>query len=305
MAGMRRIALLATILAAVVAVAGCNGSGDGRTATGELKVVAAENFWGNLAQQIGGSHVAVTSLITNPAADPHEFTSNTADQLAVATAGLVVVNGAGYDGFMAKLLAAAPSSHRQVVTVADALHVTASNNPNPHLWYDVDRLPSAITAIADGLIAADPTHAAAYRQGAARTIAAVRPLQRAVQSLRRRYAGTPVAYTERLPGYLLDDAGLRVVTPAGFARSIEAGTDPSFADTAAMRAVLGRHRARLLVYNAQAASPVTGQLQALARATGIPVVSVTETMPAGSTFESWQLSQVNSLSAALAKAGGR
>jgi len=298
---MRRIAVVATVVALAATAAACTGSGNGKTASGQLKVVAAENFWGDLVEQIGGSHVVVTSLISNPNADPHEFTSNTKTTLAVASAGLVIVNGAGYDDFMSKLLSASPSSHRSVLRVADVLDVVGAD-PNPHFWYDVPQLPTVVDAIANALAAADPMHAAAFRAGARQTIARLQPLERAVRSLRTSYAGTAVAYTERVPGYLLAAAGLKVLTPPGFARSIEAGTDPSFADIAAMRTVMTQRAAKVLIVNAQAASPVTQQLQTLARANGIPVVSVTETMPAGATLESWQLSQLHALARALGEA---
>jgi zinc/manganese transport system substrate-binding protein len=111
--------------------------------------------------------------------------------------------------------------------------------------------------------------------------------------------GDPVAYTERVPGYLLAAAGLRVLTPPGFAHAIESGVDPSFADTAAMRALITGHRIKALLLNEQARSSITDQLATLARSVGIPVVPVTETMPLGETFESWQLGQVRALAAAL------
>jgi zinc/manganese transport system substrate-binding protein len=292
------VPLLLAIAASCVACSG--GSSNGRTSDGRLKVVAGENFWGNLAQQIGGSHVAVTSLISSPDADPHLFESDTRDGLAVATAGVVIVNGAGYDPFMDRLINASPSSHRRVVRVADVLRVMGSD-PNPHLWYDAPRIPIVVRAIATALAAADPAHATAYRAGASRTIAALQPLERTVRRLKAVDAGDPVAYTERVPGYLLSAAGLRVLTPSGFARSIEDGTDPSPSDVSAMRALFTRHAIQALLYNEQATSPVTSQLRALARSNGIAVVPVTETMPAGQNFQSWQLGQVQALTAALSR----
>jgi zinc/manganese transport system substrate-binding protein len=265
-----------------------------------LKVIAGENFWGDLAAQIGGDHVAVTSLISNPDADPHLFEPSIKDGFEVATAGVVIVNGAGYDPFMDRMLDAAPSSLRRVVRVSDVLHVTGSD-PNPHLWYDAPRLPQVVQAITDAFAATDPRHAAAYHAGATRTVVALQPLEKAVQQLRASDAGKPVAYTERVPGYLLSAAGLRVLTPTGFARSIEDGTDPSPSDVAATRALVTGHRIDVLLDNEQATSPVTDGLVTLARANGIPVVPVTETMPEHDTFEAWQLGQVRALTGALSR----
>jgi zinc/manganese transport system substrate-binding protein len=294
--------LVVPVAAALLAgVAGCASSSSGNGSTsGRLKVVAAENFWGNLTTQIGGDHVAVTSLISSPDADPHLFEPGTRDGLAVATASVVIVNGANYDPFMDRLIDAAPSSHRTVVRVADVLHVTGSD-PNPHLWYDTPALPTVVTAIANALATADPANAAAYRTGAASTIAALQPLERAVKALGAADSGDPVAYTERVPGLLLAAAHLRVLTPPGFARSIEDGTDPSASDVSAMRALITNNSIDVLLYNEQATSPVTSQLQSLAHSAGIPVVPVTETMPANATFESWQLGQVRALTSALAR----
>jgi zinc/manganese transport system substrate-binding protein len=278
---------------------GCGAAPGARSADGRIKVIAAENFWGNLTEQIGGGHVDVTSLISNPDADPHLFEPGSSNGLAIATASVVIVNGAGYDPFMDRLLAAAPSSHRTVVRIADVLHITGSD-PNPHLWYDVPRLPTVVTAIATALSTADPANAAAYRAGAKRTIAALQPLERAVVALKAADAGDPVAYTERVPGYLLAAAGLNVLTPTGFARSIEDGTEPSASDEATMRNLITDHRIKLLLYNEQATSPVTAQLQSLAMSNHVPVVPVTETMPVHDNFESWQLGQVRAMAAALA-----
>jgi zinc/manganese transport system substrate-binding protein len=291
-------ALLVVVLALVgLVTAGCGSAAGGGSG---LRVVAGENFWGNLTEQIGGSHVQVTSLITSPDADPHLFEPGTSNGFAVATAAVVIVNGASYDPFMARLLNAAPSSHRAVVTVSDVLHVTGSD-PNPHLWYDTPRLPTVVRAIAAALSTADPANAAAYRAGATRTIQSLQPLERAVVQLKAADAGAAVAYTERVPGYLLAAAGLRVLTPPGFARSIEDGSEPTASDEAAMRAIITGHRIKVLLYNEQATSPVTAALQSLARSNGIPVVPVTETMPAKATFETWQLAQVRAIAAALAR----
>jgi zinc/manganese transport system substrate-binding protein len=297
MGDVRKVVVPAVLLAIVAGLAGCGSSGTA-AAGGRLKVVAGENFWGNLAEQIGGSHVAVTSLISNPNADPHLFEPGTSNGLQVATAGVVIVNGANYDPFMQKLLDAAPSSKRKVVTVADVLHITGSD-PNPHLWYDAPRIPTVVEAIANSFVAADPAHKSAYLAGAKHTIASLQPLEQAVAALKADDAGDPVAYTERVPGYLLADAGLRVLTPPSFAKTIEDGTDPSFSDIFAMDQLITTHRIKALLYNEQAVTAVTQHLRTLAQNSGVPVVPVTETMPVGDTFESWQLGQVVALTQAL------
>src|SRR5438477_3473027 len=195
---MRMRTILVTLVALLgLGLAGCGGGGVGSA----LDVVASTNVYGDIAAQIGGSHVHVTSVLDNPNADPHLFEPGTQNGLAVAEARLAIQNGAGYDDFMGKLEAASPSKSRIVVTIADVLDVHG-RDANPHLWYDVPRLPRIAGAIATGLEQADPEHAGAYRAGLARFTKSLRPLDQVVQRIRQRYAGHAVAYTEPVPGYL-------------------------------------------------------------------------------------------------------
>lgn len=289
------------VLAVGLAAAGLGLAAGGRSSPphgGRVHVVAAENFYGDIAGQIGGSHVAVGSILTDPNADPHLFEPGTRNGLAVAQAALVIQNGVGYDSFMQKLEGAAPSSHRVVVTIAGVLGVRGAD-ANPHLWYDVPELGRIGAAIAEGLDRADPAHRRAYRAGLARFEASLAPLDREVASIRARYGGTPVAYTEPVPGYLLAAAGLRSLTPAAFARAIEDGSEPSPAAVAQMTALFTGHRVRVLLVNTQAVSPITTRIRTAAQTAGIPVVGVSETVPPGLTFQTWQLGQARALERAL------
>jgi zinc/manganese transport system substrate-binding protein len=267
---------------------------------GTLDVVAAENAYGNIASQIGGRHVSVTSILTNPNADPHLFEPGTANGLAVARAKVVIENGLGYDAFMTKLQKAAPSKDRAVITIADVLGIHGKD-ANPHLWYDVPQLGPIATAIATAFARADPSHAVAYRRGLRRFDRSLEPLRQEVTQIRARFHGRPVAYTEPVPGYLVAAAGLDNLAPATFTRAIEDGSEPSPAAVAAMNSLVAHHRIRVLLYNSQAVSPITAQLRAAAQKAGIPVVGVTETLPPQLTFQQWQLDQARALAAALAK----
>ena len=292
---MRVRIVLAYVTAATTLLAGCGGSG---SAHGGISVVTSTNVYGDIAQQIGGAHVHVTSILTSPDADPHLFEPGTANGLAVAEADVVIQNGAGYDAFMTKLENAAPSSKRHDLTIADVLGARG-HDANPHLWYDVPQLPRIAHSIATALAQADPPHAAAYRNGASRFVSSLAPLDRAVAAIRRAHSGDPVAYTEPVPGYLLSAAGLRNVSPNGFTRAIENGSEPSATDLAAMSGLLQEHSVRVLLYNSQAVSPITARIRSEATAHGIPVVGVTETLPAHRTFQQWQLEQVRALARAL------
>jgi zinc/manganese transport system substrate-binding protein len=216
----------------------------------------------------------------------------------VAQAGLVIENGLGYDAFIDRLVKAAPNADRRVVTISNALGIT-DPAANPHIWYDVPRLPQVAKAIADGLAAADANNRSFYEARLSAFDRSLKPLEDAVAALKSRFAGTPVAYTEPVPGYLLQATGLDVRTPEEFARSIEEGNEPTPQAVAAMEALFTQRLVRVLLYNSQATSPITERIRTLATQNGIPVVPVTETLPPRMTFQHWQLRQVQALTKAL------
>lgn len=289
------IALLAAVLA-LPTLAACGTAP--ASVSGKVQVVAGENFWGDVVSQIGGSHVKVTSIISDPNTDPHQYESSDKNAIAIAAAGLVVENGAGYDDFLPKLVASS-GGHPDVLEVAKVLGVTGTD-PNPHLWYETAALPKVATAIADRLGTLDPAHKATYSANAAAFSASLKPIDDVIARMRQKYAGTPIAYTERLPGYLTDAAGLRLGVPVGFPQAVEAGTDPSPKDTLAFDDAIKTKAVKVLLYNAQVTDTQTNEIKALAATAGVPVVGVTETMPPSyHRFQDWQLAQAQALLTAL------
>ena len=290
--------LVASLLAAASVLAGCGtpaGSGHARCGEGGR----GGNFWGNIAAQISGHHVQVTSLLSGPGTDPHLYESDVASALAVAQARLLIASGAGYDDFMSQLLGATVNAGRVALSVQAALGAYGPD-VNPHFWYDIPRVPLVAEAIEAALARLDPGDATVLAANLAAFDASLRPVEAVIASIRRRYPGAPVAYTERVPGYLLQAAGLEVVSPPGFAAAIDNGNDPSLGDTAQMFRLITSRKARVLLYNAQATSPVSQQGRALARQSGVPVVPVTETMPpAYRSYQAWQLAQATALLDAL------
>jgi zinc/manganese transport system substrate-binding protein len=297
---MRNLPLVLAAIGTVAALAGCGGVSEQPPAIpGVVRVVAGENFWGNIAVQIGGRHVRVTSLLTDPNADPHLYESDVSDAVAVAEAGLVIENGAGYDEFLTQLLGATRHPGRVVITAAGVLGATGPD-ANPHLWYDIPRVPIVARAIETALARLEPGDAGVFAADLAAFDASLRPVDAVIARIRQRYPGAPVAYTERVPGYLLAAAGLRVLTPPGFAASIEDGVDPSPRDTVMMDDLVTGRKIRVLLYNAQVISPVTEQIRTLALQARVPVVGVTETMPpAACDYQAWQLSQAQAILRAL------
>jgi zinc/manganese transport system substrate-binding protein len=298
----RRIAAIVVLVALIAGVAGIIIHNNKTNSTGSgLQVVAAENFWGNIAQQIGGSYVHVTSIITNPNADPHLYESDAQDAANVANASVVIVNGVGYDDFMNKLLSASSKSGRVVLSAQQILGVAEGSNP--HLWYNIPRVHEVADSIEAAYASKDPAHKSQYEHNLVVFNQSLQPLLQTINNIKQKYAGTPVAYTEPVPGYLLSAAGLDVLTPEGFAKSIEDGIDPSPADTETMDTLMTSKAVKVLLYNAQTVSPVTENVKSLARKANIPVIGVTETMPAdASTYQSWQANQLKELENALVSA---
>lgn len=295
---MRTILTILTVGAAVVGLPASRASATRETARA-ISVVAAENVYGNIAAQIGGSRISVTSILSNPNADPHLYEPGTRNGLAVSRARLVIQNGLGYDAFMTRLESASPSASRLVVTIADAVGIRG-REANPHLWYDVPRLARIAGTIAAGLERVDPAGRSVYRSGLRRFLASCGPLRAEVRSLRARFGGAAVAYTEPVPGYLLAAAGLRNLAPSSFTRAIEDGSEPSPIAVSEMSALVTGQKVKVLLYNSQAVSPITARIRAAAVAHRVPVVGVSETLPPDLSFQQWQLRQARALAAALA-----
>jgi zinc/manganese transport system substrate-binding protein len=294
----RRIAAAAVPAAVLTSAAGCS-AGPVVATPGVVRVVAAENVWGDIARQIGGSHVEVTSIINDPNVDPHTYQSDPRDAAAISDAQLVIENGLGYDDFVDDVLATGGRSGRLVLTVSKAMHVTASD-ANPHLWYLTDRLSLAARAIAEKLRAIDPQDAESFTGGATHFIDTLKPLQATIASINSQYAGTEIAYTERVPGYLVQAAGLALGTPASFSQAIEDGNDPSPQDAAAFSYDLTHHVVKVLIYNSQIVDAQTQRIKQTAERAQVPVVGMSETLPARyPTFQAWQLAQDRALLRAL------
>lgn len=269
------------------------------SAAAPVAVVAAENFWGDIAKQIGGEHVTVTSIISDPNADPHQYESDANTAAAVSKAQLVVDNGLGYDDFMDKLFSASPNPNRKVITAAEVMGISG-DDANPHIWYDTAKVPDVANAIAGQLGALDPADAATFTANAKTFTDSLTPINDAIANIKAKYPGAPVGYTERVPGYLVDAAGLKLATPASFAQSIEDGNDPSPADNQAMDNDMKTKAIKVLLYNGQVTSPATDAVKSLAQQNGIPIVGVTETLPpTDKDFQTWQLRQINEISNAL------
>jgi zinc/manganese transport system substrate-binding protein len=264
---------------------------------GVIEVVSAENFYGNIVKQLGGSHVSVTSILSDPNIDPHEYESNVQDALAVTKAQLVIENGDGYDTWLDKLLAASPNSNRTVL-VADAI-VDHKLPDNPHYWYGVDNVQTLAKAITAALVKLDAGDKASFEASLAAFQKSLVPIQQKMDDIQAKYAGTPVGLTETIFLYQADPMGLKVLTPFDFEKAIAEGNDPPADTVVTANDQLARKEVKVLIYNEQTITPITTSLQNEAKKVNIPIVPVTETMPAGKTYQQWMLDQLNSLQQAL------
>jgi zinc/manganese transport system substrate-binding protein len=268
-----------------------------KTDSSTIHAVGAENFYANVISQIGGSHVEVTSVLSNPNTDPHSYESNTVDASAVASADLIVQNGVGYDAFMQKLEDASPREGR---TVIDAGQVFAKHaGDNPHLWYLPGTMPRIAQLIADELSKRDPAHAKEYHANRAKFVASLQPWTSAIASFNHTYKGTPVAVTEPVFNYTATAMGLDIRTPVSFQLAVEEGNDPAPQDVEAVSALLSRKEVKAFIYNQQTVEPTTSRMLDLAHKNTIPVTGVYETMPAGMSYQQWMNAEVDAVTRAV------
>jgi len=249
-----------------------------------VSIVAAENFYGDVAQQIAGSDVQVNSILNNPDQDPHLFEASPSVARAIAHAGIVVVSGIDYDPWMEKLLGASHVPQRRTINVA-ALTGRKSGD-NPHIWYDTRTMQVYAAALTDALVAEDPAHANGFRQRLAQFQQTLRPIEAQIAQLRRHYTDVDVTATEPVLGYLFDAIGLRSRN-ARFQLAVMNDTEPAVSDVAAFENDLRSHRVEFLVYNSQATNPIAERMAAIARSVGVPVVGATETEPPGKSYQTW------------------
>jgi zinc/manganese transport system substrate-binding protein len=299
-----------TAVAVAVLAAGCSTAASGSQASGggsgkKIVVVAAENFWGSIASQLGGSHVAETSIITNPNTDPHDYEPTATDARTIASARVVIVNGIGYDPWAPKLIAANPVAGRSTLTVGTLLGL--KDGDNPHQWYSAAHVRAVVAAITADYKRLDPADAGYYtRQQHWFTTTALARYNQLIAQIKARYAGTPVGASESIVSPLAATLGLKMATPYSFLKAISEGSEPTAQDKATIDAQIEDRQIKVYIYNSQNATPDVAAQVREARAAHIPVTTVTETLvPAGATFEQWQVSQLQRLAAALHQATGK
>lgn len=269
------------------------------TSSGKVEVVAAENFWGSIATQLGGEKVHVTSIITNPDTDPHDYDPTPNDAKLIARASYVIVNGVGYDPWATKLASASPVSGRQILDIGDVVGVKEGGNP--HMWYSPDYVDKVIDRITADLNRLDSGSSNYFNQrNSEYKNAGLKDYRETVATIKQKYARTPVGASESIFAYMAPAAGLNLITPPGYMKAISEGTDPSAADKATVDQQMTARQVKTFVFNSQNSTPEVQSVVNKAHAAGIPVVEITETLtPADPTFQDWQTNQLKSLLKAL------
>src|SRR5215475_272853 len=290
-------------LTVLATACGATGGPDAPGQSGVIDVVAAENFWGSLVSQLGGSHVRVISIVTDPNTDPHDYESSASAARDVAGADYVIQNGVGYDDWMSKLLAASPNPARRVFNVGAYLGKHLGDNP--HLWYNPGYVTAAENHIEADLKALDPRGKAYFTARRKATGAAFAGIRAQLAQIRRTDAGRPVASTESIFVYLACYLGLKLVSPPAFMNAVSEGNEPPATSVAQFTRQLSARQAGVLVYNEQTATALTTSMRELAQRNRVPVVGVTEIIqPPEASFERWFSGELTALRRAL-NAGGQ
>ncbi|CAM5307866.1 putative Metal ABC transporter substrate-binding lipoprotein [Streptomyces afghaniensis 772] len=300
----RRLALLTS--ASLALLAGCGSSADSadaKSTSAKVPVVASTNVYGDIVRSIGADKVDVTSVISDPDQDPHSYEADTQNQLALSKAKVVVENGGGYDDFVDRML---KSGHNDSAQVINAVRVSGKTAPkggelNEHVWYDFPTVARVADRISAALAKADPADASAFRKNATAFKAELTPLEAKEARIKKEHGGAAVAITEPVPLYMTEASGLVNRTPAAFSEAIEEGDDVSPRVLQESLALFSGGKVKVLVYNEQTSGPQTEKSEAAAKAAGIPVVPVTETLPKGKDYLGWMTANVDALASALAK----
>ena len=328
-------AIVATPLVAALILSGCSSTGGSTADSGKVQIVASTNVYGDIAKQVGGDDVEVTSLITSAAQDPHSYEASAQDRLAVSRADVVMENGGGYDPFVDTLLDAGSTEGVVVINASelsglmpghegeehDHEHEESTSSPaaeaesteaadeheghdhiegfNEHVWYSFSAMDEVAHELAHELGEKDAANAETYEKNYEAFSAQLKELEASAEALKTQAEGKGAAITEPVPLYLLEEIGLQNKTPDAFSEAIEEGTDVSPSVLQETLAIFSNHEVALLAYNEQTSGPETAEVEKAAKDAGIPVVSFTETMPEGDTYVSWMTANIDAVSDVL------
>ncbi|GAA4962394.1 metal ABC transporter substrate-binding protein [Kineococcus glutinatus] len=330
----RTRSVVATAIAGSLLLAGCGGdtsaAGAGGSAPstaagdGAVSVVTSTDVYGDLAATVGGDRAEVVAIIDDPAQDPHSYEASTRDQLTLQRADVVVQNGGGYDPFVETMLDAVGREGKTVVTAVEESeeyaaqtaagetgdehaeeehaadeHAHEHGAADEHVWYDLATAEAVVTGLVEALSAADPDGAATFRTNGDALVVQLQQLREREEQLHAAVEGSGAVVTEPVPAHMLEALGVEDRTPAEFGEAMEEGQDVPVAALQEVLDLIGARQVDVLVYNEQTAGAQTEQVEAAARAAGVPVVPVTETLPEGKDYVTWMSDNLTALEGAL------
>jgi ABC-type Zn uptake system ZnuABC Zn-binding protein ZnuA len=232
----RALVFLALLALAILAAAGC-GSGDGGASDdGRLQVVATSSIVADLAEEVGGDRVAVTTLVGRDQ-DAHSFEPTPGDSVALSRGDLVVENGLGFEPWLDDLYDASDSDAPRVVLAEGVTPRKVEEGDDeeidPHIWHSVPNAEIMVQNLRDALVAADPDGTGVYRP---RADAYLQRLDELDAEVRRSIASIPadrrvLVTSHDTFGYYADEYGLEVLG-SGLGSVTTEASDPSAAEVA-------------------------------------------------------------------------
>jgi len=334
----RRLAPAIIAIAAVpaLALAGCGASTPAAEDDGLVHIVASTDVYADIAASIGGDLVTTQALISGTAADPHSYEATARDQLAIADADLIIMNGGGYDPFMETLIAASGTTATVIVAVdASGLlegdHDDETADPtddatseptaaadddadddqadddghdhiegfNEHVWYSLHGMEHLADAIEAALAALDPADDATFEANATQFIAGIESLEARADEIESGIDHVHALVSEPVPLFLLDSVGIENITPEAFSSAVESGSEISVSLLDEVLSLATGGDVGMLAYNEQTVGPETERLLEAADGAGVPVVSFSETLPAGQDYLSWMRANLEAIAAAV------
>jgi zinc/manganese transport system substrate-binding protein len=279
----RRTTLLASLLLIPASsLAGCQGSTSSpATDSGTpIQVVAAEGIWGDIAGQIGGTQVHVTTILGSATTDPGGYQPTAAETKVIGSAQVFILTGAGLDPWANQAAGADPGIGRLDVNVGNEVGVAPGGDP--YLWYNPAYVRTAARQIEADFITLRPQQTTYFQQQEESfEQGALNADQALISTISTRYGGTKVG----------------ACTELGSAFAAQLGLKPDNPVTAAQ--ISGRE-VRLLLCDAQKPGPGAQALLTAAATAGIPVIMLSESLePAGATYQQWLSGQLQAVEQAL------
>lgn len=302
----RTASISVTVLpTALLLLTGCaSATSDSGEDGASISIVASTNVYGDIARVVAGDLGSITSIISSPSQDPHEYEATAQDRLAIEHADVVIENGGGFDPFVDTLLDAA-GSDPVVLDAVELSGLTADEGAgrvegfNEHVWYDFHAVDQVAQELAQQLGSLRPDDAETFESNYRAFAHQLDGLVESAAGLRSRVTGQGVAITEPVPLYLLQAVGLVNKTPEEFSEAVEEGADVPARVLQETLDLFDGGQVVLLAYNEQAADETTRQVRSDAVAAGVPVVDFTETLPDGQTYVTWQQANLRALDRAL------